>query len=88
MLTESARALRDRLDPKKCDDTTEIRRVLCETLKVSDQTLWTWKTGNRRPEPHHRKAIEVLLPEISADGWETTEERAIVKRAERKAAGA
>lgn len=78
--TEGAKALLERLE-----ETPEAAQLLTRTLGVSMQAVWTWKTGNRRPDTHVREAIETLLG-IPAEKWLNSEEREALRRARRVAA--
>jgi transcriptional regulator with XRE-family HTH domain len=52
---------------------------VAKTLAVEQSTVSLWKRGLTRPEPHHRRALELLTGIPEAD-WETDDERAVVER--------
>lgn len=55
---------------------------LADELGVSQAAVQKWSVGKTRPSAHHRQAIEKItegaVPEV---GWETRQERALVRKA-------
>lgn len=80
-MTDGAKALRRALEERP-----EQAQAISRALGVSSQAIWTWKTGNRRPDAHLREGLRVMLG-IAPDDWMTAEERRAVQRAERAVAG-
>lgn len=83
--TDAAKALAERLDPKKHADAAALRKSILKACRVKPRTLWTWIAATRRPSEHHRVTLERLAG-VEWDDWRTAaEERAMDKAAERAA---
>lgn len=74
-MTEGARLLRAFIEK----DSQQTKRVAA-ALGVGTQTIWTWKTGNRRPDAYRREALRVLT-RIPLEAWLDESESAAFRRA-------
>jgi hypothetical protein len=75
VMTNGARALRAYFERNG----SAPQRDVADKCDVAEQTVWTWKTGRRRPGLVHRRLLRTLCG-IAVDDWMTPPERRALER--------